>query len=160
MLCCMNAVTLLQCQNRGDCWMMCFTELIYQFQCVLFYPQTLLQRFTAILWSICFLYRKPLENELDVLIMASVARRYMAAFGATWDFWGITGITWRYVGNGCPSEGCESTNSWGQDFACNMGWNLWLSRWGKKVYNTLEPAFWHRWVMQEHSWSVVWADYV
>lgn len=25
--------------------------------------------------------------------MASVARRYIAAFGATWDFWGITGIT-------------------------------------------------------------------
>lgn len=43
------------------------------------------------------------------------------------------------MSNCCPAEGCESTNSWGQDFACNMGWNLWLSRWGNKVYNSSEP---------------------
>ena len=54
-----------------------------------------------------FFCRKILENELDVLMMASVARTYMTAFGATWSFLGIEDITSRYISNHCPAEDCR-----------------------------------------------------
>ena len=131
MLCCTNTATLLWCQNWAVYWMMWSTMWIYQFQGVLFCLQTLLQRFTESLWSISFFLRKPLENELYVLMMASIAGRYMTTFGAAWNFLGIEDITSGYIGNHYHLKITESTNSWGQDIACNMRWSLILICWGR-----------------------------
>lgn len=156
MLCHMNVIVLPWCQdNLGVFRMMCSNTWINQHQGIFSCPQAWLWRFTENLCTIDFFQRTPLENELYVFMMASAARRYMVAFGDTWNFLGTEDITSRYISNPWPAEDYRKHKEFMPGFVCSIGWRLSLNSWGMRLHNSSVTAFWDQWIVQEHFWSVV-----
>lgn len=162
MLCCINTVTLLPCQNWGVCWVMCSTMWIFQFQGMLFCPQTLLQRFTECELKVCVPYTSSTGNHWKMSLTFSW---WPLLLRDTWLHLVLLGISYTlnasHQGTSVTIAQlriAESTNNWGRGFSCSMGWNLQLSSWGRSVDNSSEPAFWHQWVIQKQSQSMVWTD--